>query len=367
MKFQQMETEKGILQRRNAEGVKAPTVEIPLSALTGLSLLSEQQMPEELIRIHEGEPFFRWILNPEDKTYRKLIFDFLQREGISYRQGADITVYPTSSRSYFFVDTKTGKAYTFKTSTDRVGSAMQEKPWEAVEAFDAVTLSEHIAKSALSRSVLAPDVLAMALGEWAWSLRSYDILANAAVTYEPLFVIFNPEILAEMMRAHQISDPYLFVKKYIVEPYARSYAEFVAKTDIVLDSPHSQNILIQRDRKGLMTGVFAFRDIGDAFVMRGRRDFMKKLYSTENLQNHLLNWFNLFHMVPTPSWLNYGNAEGTMRGMVEAYYDSFNQEYYKLTGVKLPSFTGSIAYGQKHFSLESSVPAKKVLSCDQAL
>lgn len=324
--LQKQEAELGALEVRQSTPVLASTLEIPLEALRGLTYLPESEIPGILMAVRNGEPYFRWILDPEDRTYGDRLQNYLRDQKISFFRGPKVAVYSTASRSYFFWDPKTNNAYTFKTSTDRVGAQLQEKFWKAEEAFDSVTVSEYLKNIPLNRSLIVPDTLSMAIGGFGWSLRDYQFLKKSKRRYIPLFLIFNEDYLRELMSRHNETDPHRFVKESIVKPYAQAYAEFVAHTGLMMDSPHSQNILIELDERGRNTG-------------------------------RLMNWFNIFHHVKTPKWIRYDDSGASMRDMVQSYYDTFNQEFLKISGFQLPPFMEKVSHGQKHFAHESQIPA----------
>ncbi len=352
---------------RNKKGIDIYHYEIPLEYVqTDFASTLKNEIKDQLIFEINGLKYVRWVINPEDtKWHHEVVKYFKSKYNLDLTPKSHFIGYQTSSRSYI-VTTKDGKVqFSIKSSTDHTGGIWKDKKQEATDVKDARIVSDYLEylQSILKlknvvilsepAAIMLPDIdqgiIVRDLGELA------DI--NNTKLYIPGFAVLNEYYGKQLATKNKILDAEEFWKIHYLEAVGRAQGEFAARTGMELDSPHSQNFLVETDANFKPTGRIVIRDLADLkfynpTVQRLHPKFeeFKKTYSSgDQFYYRFSGTFSPFHGTPVPTWIDFKTVmsqwplvyENSYRKSFKAYSgledDRFRMEKFMFSGNHLQS------------------------------
>lgn len=349
--------------------------EIPTSALgVDFSKFIEPKLQESLVFMKNGEPHFRWIVNPYDTKWKVELAAWLKKSGLDDRMYSYYTGYLTASRSLILIDPKTQYVFSAKVSTDNTGGLWKSRHLssddasqvrladgylleEAVPIQPSIRLrnggkvtktSEHggelikvqdkVGLVLFDHFEVMSEPVSVHIGEidQAMLVRSMEGLLDEKRYYLPGFSALHEEVGREIALKNGATNVANYWNENFNKPLARAYAEFTAHYGLTYDSPHSQNFLIELDLNMKPTGKIIFRDFGDTFALKqffealGENEFLR-LWEIENIHEELNVAVGLLHGNDYPSWLN----EAQYKEWSTHFYAEFEKTYSELTGIPI--------------------------------
>lgn len=361
------EAKSNAVAERSTDPVMIEHYEVPLR-IVDVSIANRipSEIVSSLIFEKNGEKYLRWIINPEDTKWHKEVAQYLKSRGIPVIRGQYFTAYQTASRSYLVVDPKTGVTFSVKVSTNNTGGHWRDKKqtWEDAKqvrmAYEYIT-EEIKNRGGLKHGILIDEPAAFGLRaiDQGMLIRTYDVLHNGETRLVPGFSVLHEAFGRYLATLNGSTDPADFWNEHYNKPLARALAELYAFTGMQYDSPHSQNFLVEIDRKGRPTGRIAFRDFGDAYLTSdaleaNRRTELVRHWEKDNVRRSDINVaVGLLHGNVNPSWIN--QFVYTRYGM--DFFDEFEREFKRVTGVDISNKTPMAAKGLYFSKTYSTEPA----------
>jgi hypothetical protein len=329
------ETNKNAAASRSAKRVAIEHYEIPIELVrTDIAARIAPELRDALIFTKEdGSTYVRWLINPEDTHYFKVIEKYLVKNRIKPIRHTRFEAYQTASRSYVIVDPASGRRFAFsaKSSTNVTGGHWTDKklPFgEATEARRAADFVQAQNQSAPFRNIVVMDeplMIGVPKLDQAVLVRVLGELPAGEVTYLPGFSALHEDLGLRIAFANGSDNPAVFWNEHYNKPLARALAELAARTGLTYDSPHSQNFLIEM--VGVVpTGRIVLRDFGDSYVLA---DFADTWCKSNVIRGALHVGIGTLHGNEMPAWID----EAIYRRWGHDFYATFESELAAQTGV----------------------------------
>lgn len=336
------ETRSNAVAQRSDEMVKMPHYEIPLRLVdSDFTSNLDENIKSALVFEKNGEPYVRWIANPEDTKWFLEVEDFLRKHNLPADRKFLFNGYMTASRSYIVEHPVSKVQFSVKASTNVTGGNWKDKKQHYQDAFDIRMVSDFV-QDVQDRVgfdhlkiMYEPAVLGILEIDQSTVVRELAGLEKGQFKYVPGFSVLYETVGREIAEKNGSRDPAKFWQQHYVAPLAKAAAEFFAKTGIWLDSPHSQNFLIELDKNDRPTGKIVLRDLGDIYLHRptlvalGRGDIAKKFSEQKNVISYAMISFGPLHGNSAPSWVS---AEDYLQ-WGEEYKRGFWREFSARTGI----------------------------------
>lgn len=268
-----METKANAVAVRSNESVDMPHLEIPLRLLDrNYERNVDLQILKSLVFTKNGEKYVRWVINPEDTKWHQEVVRFLQANGVDTTVHSHFKGYMTASRSYIVEDPITKAQFSIKTSTDKTGGFWSDKKQHYQDAFDIRNVSDYVKERqrlvGFENVVVMYEPIVFGIKDVDQSIvvRELADLTKGGKYYVPGFSALHSELGAKIAKMNGSDSPYMFWTTHYLQAMARASVEFMAKTGIWLDSPHSQNFLVELDADMKPTGRIVIRDLGDVYL-----------------------------------------------------------------------------------------------------
>jgi hypothetical protein len=311
------ETRSNAVAQRSDAAVRMPHYEIPLRLVdSDFASNLDEKIKSALVFEKNGEPYVRWIANPEDTKWFRDVESFLKKNGLPSDRRYLFTGYMTASRSYIVEHPVSKVQFSVKASTNVTGGNWKDKKQEYKDAFDIRMISDFVQdvqdRIGFDHLIIMyePAVLGIKDIDQSVVVRELAGLEKGEFKYIPGFSVLHETVGREIAEKNGSRDPARFWQEHYVAPLARAAAELFTKTGIWLDSPHSQNFLIELDKNDRPTGKIVLRDLGDIYIHRptlaalGREDITKRFSEKKNIINYAMLSFGPLHGNIPPSWVN---------------------------------------------------------------
>ena len=129
-------------------------------------------------------------------------------------------------------------------------------------------------------------------------------------------------------------DPFAFWTKHYIEATGRALGELAARTGMQLDSPHSQNFLIELDTNYKPTGRIVIRDMADFYVHSRYMEAMSPQhlegYYEKNILNKISASFGPLHGNKFPSWVSVKRYAAWK----DVFYQAFEKSFFNKSGLR---------------------------------
>lgn len=358
------ETESNQVAVRSSEAFDLLHYEIPLNLLEkDIADYTPEALLGSLIFKKDGKSYARWIINPEDTKMHLELKKYFKKKNLILKPKKFFRGYLTASRSVIAVNPETGFSFSVKVSTNNTGGHWKDKKQTWTDAKQIRKMSDWVTE--ISASVKKDFMLIMdepfALGvkgiDQGLVVRSLNDVAEDAVYYLPGFSALHTEIGVKIAKKNGDKNPVKFWNKHYNKPLARALAEFTVATGASYDSPHSQNFLIELDRKLKPTGRIVLRDFGDIYVLT---DFVKrtehadllKIWEADNLvSGELRQYIGLLHGNDPPTWMTIEDYKKWSRD----FFQQFEQKFSELSRIPIEDLKETRASHSDDFSYSSKV------------
>ncbi len=374
-----METHSNAVATRDSGFVRMEHYEIPLDLVEkDIADRTNSAFLSSMIFEREGTKFVRWLINPEDTKWHLQVANFLKTHGLSSEKKTYFVGYMTASRSYIVVDPKSGAEFSIKMSTDHTGGNWKDKQqtWDDAKQIRVITdfVAEQVKKQpALRNTILLDEPMAFGIKvlDQAMVVRSYEALKNSGNRYVPGFSAMYETFGRSVALANGHTSPAKFWEENYNKPLARALAEFAALTGMSYDSPHSQNFLIELDKKNRPTGKIVLRDFGDTYLFSeyfeavNRTDILK-LWEQSNLKRgYMPVSVGILHGNTAPSWIAMDKntvSKSSYDQWGREFFAEFQKEFKSQTGITLTSMKEAPrrggSYIQDQYSLKDEAGLK---------
>jgi hypothetical protein len=328
--------------------VKIYHYEIPLKVLQeDKSLRVPKEIYDSLVFEKGGQKYVRWIIHPEDTEWHTEIKKLLEKNNISAVRHSYYNGYPTASRSWILEDPESGAVFSAKVSTNRLARKEAFKKqtwsdtWETRKALDYIQERNRITPFETFSIFDEPLAVGMPELDQGLIVRTLGASQSDDLIYLPAFSALHETEGKKIALANGFKDPEKFWNKYLNEPVAKAMAEFYAKTGAILDSPHSQNFLIELDKNLKPTGKVILKDLGDInlhipTVKALGGDELLKIWPSESKVYKASFGVGFLHFNKRPSWLSVAKY----RKWGENFFQVFEKELSRRTGVT--NFSGEV-------------------------
>lgn len=371
----------GLATRTNAP-IKVYHYDVPAELIdANIAAYIPAEIKDALFYEKRGKRFFRWILNPEDKSFGERVRLFLQKNGYSTRKYSHFTGRLTASASLILTD-PAGTSFSVKVSTDRapgdMGAWREILPVHAQKARTNSDLLHSLAPRLRDHIVFQYEVLGATLPEIGNSLLIRDLgdVARGTNTYlAPGFSTVHETAGKELAKANFIDSPYEFLKDQVAVALGKGWAQLLAKTGAFLHAPHGQNWLIEMDSKKQFTGRIVIRDLQDlhflqSFVESQPELFRKFPVHPKAIENKPKIGIGLTHHSGTPSWLDVGvySKHKKMKTNIDvAFFQSFASEFQKVTGTPIRGLVNFMMTDHNYSAFEIPVLPPATFGCPALL
>lgn len=346
------ETESNAASVRDSTPLMMPHFEIPMEHIsTDFSSRLSQAMIDQLIfKGANGVSYFRWILNPEDTKWHKEIEEyFIKNKGLFLKKKYYFRGYRTASRSYFVEDINGQVEFSAKSSTNAAGGIWTDKKQTWVDALDSRSNADYINRLSRHRPfenliiMDEPGVAGLKELDQGLVIRDLTVLSKNGYTYLPGFSALHEEMGRKIALKNGSSNPYLYWTQNYIVPTARAFGELAARTGLQLDSPHSQNILIELDQNSKPTGRIVIRDLADFYLNQkfittvdpNGNEYLKKYGLDEHIRTDINAGFGPLHGNRFPSWV----TPEIYNHWAKIFFHTFEVEFMRLTGLTKESFS----------------------------
>lgn len=337
--------------KRASTLIKFKNYEIPTDLIeSDVAESTPKEIKEAFFFEKDGKKFVRWLIQPEDTKWYKEVETFLEKKtGKKPVAQEYFNGYLTASRSVLVVDPATGYSFSLKASTNQTGGAWKDKKQDWKDGQDIRAVSDYVARLEknlkLQNAVILQEPMAFGIKDVDQSnvIRLVGEVATCDKFYLPGFSALHEQVGKEIAGKE---DPVAFWNENYVKPLGRALAEFAGIWGLSFDSPHSQNFLIELDKKKKPTGRVILRDLGDVFVMKEHSELFaaetvaNRLFAAGNLHNGTLDIaVGLLHGNVPPTWVRpeqYANIWGP------AFFENFEKDYSKLTGFDVSKIASPI-------------------------
>lgn len=369
-----METRANPAALRPSEPFRIGHLEIPLRILSesvGEGL--EPKIRESMVFRKNGEPYVRWILNPEDTVYGQEMRRSLIKKGLDASVHYHYVGYLTSSRSCIVQDPVSRVTFSIKASTDQTGGNWRNKK-ETVRAAQAGRmmsdfLVKNLQSSELQTLGIIKEPLAFSLADvdQAIIVRQYDHFNDPSQSriLIPAFSATHEETGRQIAQRNGSITPAEFWREKLIAPLGDALAELVLLTGVMYNSPHGQNFMVELDRNYRPTGKIFAKDYADANLQsevmnaRGGADIVR-LYS--GFQQNISYANGILHAsvnplysgsVLKPSWLP---SEALWKDTFLATFSArANMIFRKTVGLYLPLQWEPQAWGGRYWTWQAVV------------
>ncbi|MFZ4715621.1 MAG: hypothetical protein ACOYL6_18000 [Bacteriovoracaceae bacterium] len=351
LKWIEWETKANSAGIRSMEEISLKHFEIPLSkikSVIGKNL--DPQVYQSLIFEKNGESYVRWIINPEDTEWAGDLGAHLRSLGLDSTHYTYFKGYLTASRSMVIYDEVLDVFFSAKVSTNKTGGKWQNKKLSAKQAMQSAVVNTEMVeieeKIGFVNTKFMHEPLSFAMEEidQGMVIRSLDIFKdNPSKYYLPGFSAVHPVVGKSIAELNGSDNPAKYWLNNGVKLHARSNAEFVAVTGRNPEAGHWQNHLFELDENFKSTGYAVFRDFSDSEILKNIHEHFSNQES--------LNWWPENHVKSTmsipagpvrgnkaPPWLPWDSdtyGKMTMQDWLSQYFDVFNNEFSRITGVPL--------------------------------
>lgn len=336
------ETKANAVATRSNVKIKLDHYEIPLRLLQkDIDDSLDQSMKDSLIFVKNGEKYVRWIINPEDTKWHLKVKEFLESKNLDSEPKKFFDAFLTASRSMILVNPINGASFSLKVSTNITGGNWTDKKQTWVDAQQVRNMDKWMGEVMSSMKtdhlVIMNEPFAMGIAEidQGMIMRSLNDVPNNDHYYMPGFSVLHEREGARIAKLNGATDVAAFWEKNYAEPLAKALAEFFAYTGAWYDSPHSQNFLVELDKKMRPTGRIVLRDLGDTYLLE---DFavntkyakLTALWEDGNVhKGRLRSAVGLLHGNTAPSWLS---AEDYTR-MSNVFYKTFEKKFSEMSRI----------------------------------
>lgn len=352
------EAEANAVTSRPSTLLKLKNYEIPAELIeSDVAETTPKEVQKAFFIEKDGKKFVRWIVQPEDTKWFKEVEAFLEKKtGKAPTAYEHFNGYLTASRSVIAIDPDTGYSFSLKASTNQTGGAWKDKKQDWKDGKDIRAVSDYVARLEktlkLKNAVILQEPMAIGIADVDQSnvVRLLGEAATCDKFYLPGFSALHEAVGKEIAGKE---DPVQFWNEYYAKPLGRALAEFAGIWGLSFDSPHSQNFLIELDKKKKPTGRIILRDLGDVYVLKEQTDLFNaqnvatRLSAADNLKVSQLNIaVGLLHGNKAPTWVRpeqYENIWGYQ------FFQAFESEYSALTGFDISKIAPKMA-AQSQFS-----------------
>jgi hypothetical protein len=349
------ENEANGVTKRPATLLKLKNYEVPAELIASdVSETTPKEVKDAFFYQKDGKKYVRWILQQEDTKWFKDVETFLEKKtGTKPVAQEYFNGYLTASRSMIVIDPATGYSFSLKASTNQTGGAWKDKKQDWKDAQDIRAVSDFVARLEknlkLKTAVILQEPMAIGIAEVDQSnvVRLLGEAATCDKYYLPGFSALHEQVGKELAGGE---NPVEFWSESYVKPLGRALAEFAGIWGLAFDSPHSQNFLIELDKKKKPTGRIILRDLGDVFVLKqhselfGAQNVATRLDAAHNLLDGQLSIaVGLLHGNTPPGWVRpeqYQNIWGP------AFFENFEKEYTSITGFDASSIASKMSASQ---------------------
>ena len=351
-----METNANAVAVRSNQAVEMPHFEIPLRLLSrNYEKNVDLGILKSLLFTKNGEKYVRWVLNPEDTKWHLQVEKFMRAHGVDTTVRTHFKGYMTASRSYIVEDPITKVQFSIKTSTDKTAGYWTDKKQEYKDGFDIRNVSDYVKERerllGFKNIIIMYEPIVFGIPEVDQSIvvRELAGLEKGGKYYVPGFSVLH-ESLGEMIaQKNGAKSAYSFWTEHYLRAMARASVEFMSKTGIWLDSPHSQNFLVELDKDMKPTGKIVIRDLGDVMLSEPMvkafgGNFLSSFSEQGNIKKSTMNvTFGPLHGNKPPKWMSVAQY----RYWAGLYQEFVNAEMHKQMGVS------AAAAQMKHEKYES--------------
>jgi hypothetical protein len=293
----------------------------------------------------DGKRWVRWLINPDDTKWTPEVEKWMLSKNFDTTRQKYFKGRRTSSRSFFIQDPGTGALFSLKNSTNRTGGKWSDKKqtWKDAQEIRltnefARRVTDHIQ---LRHVVIIPEPVAYGIEaiDQAQVVRSYGTLEKCRKNYLPGFSALHEATGREIAEKNGSQDPYAYWTENYIVPASRAIAELQVHFGMTLDSPHSQNFLVELDEQLKPTGRIAVRDFVDSNISQ---DYLSRVGATEllnawpndsTLEGQLSPYFGPLHGNEPPSW-----AKGRTDDWAGKFCNEFASTMSEITGVSVSAF-----------------------------
>lgn len=366
-----METKANAVAVRSNESVDMPHLEIPLRLLDrNFERNVDLQILKSLVFTKNGEKYVRWVINPEDTKWHQEVIRFLRANGVDTTIHSHFKGYMTASRSYIVEDPMTKAQFSIKTSTDKTGGFWSDKKQHYQDAFDIRNVSDYVKERerliGFENVVVMYEPIVFGIKDVDQSIvvRELAGLPKGGKYYVPGFSALHSELGAAIAKRNGSDSPYMFWTTHYLQAMARASVEFMAKTGIWLDSPHSQNFLVELDANMKPTGRIVIRDLGDVYLAEPMikafgGNFLKTFSEQDSIRRANFDVsFGPLHDNNPPEWMSFPQY----KSWASLYEGFVNAEIQRQLGITPGSITmehtkykykKEFTYFQNSFSMKS--------------
>ncbi|HAR41080.1 MAG TPA: hypothetical protein DCS07_00350 [Bdellovibrionales bacterium] len=310
------ETKANALANRSDKQIMLQHYEIPLEMIDADFAKSlPPNIRESLIFQKEGKTFVRWIINPEDTKWHKRLEAFLKSKGASTTKYNYFKAYHTASRSMLIEDPNNGAEFSAKVSTDMTGGDWVDKQQTVSDARQIRAVDDY--SRGISNRIGGfenfvimdePATLGIKGLDQGMVIRMLNDLPSNEHYYLPGFSAVHDKVGREIALLNGSSNPATFWNENYNKPLARAMAELNAFTGLSYSSPHSQNFLVELDKKMKPTGRIVFRDLGDSnirtkFINKAGQDAMVDIWDSTHHKATVHAKVGILKGNHAPSWL----------------------------------------------------------------
>jgi hypothetical protein len=338
------ETQYNAVSHRSDQLISVEHYEIPLRLLKhDFESSIDEKTKSSLIFIKNGEPYVRWLINPEDSLWHLEVKGFLEKNHIDSTPKKFFDGYLTASRSMILVNPENGVTFSLKVSTNKTGGRWTDKKQTWKDARQVRKMNKYVKamfpKMENETLVILNEPLAMGIEELdqGMVLRSLNAISEDTHYYMPAFSALHGEEGLRIAKLNGSNNPVSYWEKHMVVPVANAMAEFFSKTGAWYDSPHAQNFLIELDLDMKPTGRIILRDLGDSYLLE---DFVKNTpyaWIMENweagkvVSGKMNTGIGLLHGNTPPSWMTV--LEYKEYGWT--FYRTFEKRFSELTKIPI--------------------------------
>lgn len=362
------ETKANAVATRSDKVIEIRHYEIPLKFLQqSIDDSLETSIQESLVFEKNGEKYVRWIINPEDTKWHLELKEFLEKNKLDSKTYKFFDGYLTASRSMIIVNPDNGATFSLKVSTNITGGNWTDKKQTWIDAQQVrrmnAWIGEVMSNMKTDTLVIMDEPMAFGIKEidQGMIMRSLNDVPKNEHYYMPGFSVLHGDEGARIAKLNGAKDVAEFWNKHYNQPLAKAMAEFFAYTGASYDSPHSQNFLVELDKKMKPTGRIVFRDLGDTYLLADFANNTKfkhllPLWEDGNVHNgRLSSAVGLLHGNQAPYWLD----EEKYLKYGQDFYDTYEKKLSEMTNVPVSELRQTKMTSSYQFSYVSkSYPTK---------
>jgi hypothetical protein len=315
-KLVEWETQANAVTAKSPLPVELEHYEIPLAVLEKDESRQGFASLKQILQFERnGQTFVRWIVNADDTRWYKEVETWLKSKNLDATRKKFFTGYRSASRSFFVKHPETGEFFSLKSSTNNSGGNWQDKKQEWQDAKEIRIINEHVervsSKVFTKNALFLSEPVAYGIKEIDQGIivRNYDILKGCKVFLLPGFAAVNEQVGREIANTNASNDPFSFWTENYIVPAAKAITEVLVQYGFALQSPHSQNYLIELSPQFKPTGRIVFRDFVDSELNENYLQALglKKLqesWEPDVLKNQIRPHFGPVFGNEVPSWVS---------------------------------------------------------------